>query len=230
MVTHTLAYAVAAAACAVAIAVPVVVAQTGGNTDARLASVDTPEAEQGSSWQVVDRDEGDVDGDGTEDQLRLRRRGGEHGDGPVRLEVELSGGGLVWTLALKDPLSAYIAAVIPLGRSGRAHVVLWQTSRALTRGSALRVFGVRDGELVGVRVADEEVPFGGGFAGSGTDFTTYWTKLTRRGRLITFQTPAEEAISPHAADVWEWQLGGRVLSPEFLGTYCQPPNSWSPCP
>lgn len=231
MVTRTLAYAVVVAACVVAVAVPVVIAQTGSGKVARLASGGTPEPGEGGSWKVVDRDEGDVDGDGIADQVRLRRRGGEYVGGPVRLEVELSGRGLVWTMALNDPLSTSIAGVIPLGRTELAQVVVWQTPRVLTKGSTLRVFGWRNGGLVEVPVLDEELPFGTGFAGRGVDFTTYWTTITSRGRLITFLTPARAAISPHAADVWEWQLDSRAISPKFVGTHCQHAgNTWSPCP
>ncbi len=254
MATRRLLAAAALAACVGAIAVPVVAAQDDRPDRARLVNVETPPTGQptepakpprshtprppneerpgiretaarairvGQSWQV------ELDGDGPDTVSLVGPAGkGSVEAGEVELVVELTHSG-IHRIGLPAGWSPEVV-MQTVRTSGPPAILVRQEGED---SSTLWLYGWWDGRLGELAAPNIGIPLGNGFQ-VGDVFTTYWTIVTPRGRLITFRTPAEDAYQPHAADAWEWLASDGSLGLKALGALCQNADdvTWSRCP
>ena len=186
----------------------------------------------GGHWPVIQTRRIDLDGDGSRDVVRLRKRGGEWGSGPVRIEAVLGPDRMAVGIVRRPGIDAMLLRRgVDLDADGDREVVLW-------RDMGPREIAVLD--LVGDRIRPARHPDHPPLASTYTPnrhARAWWP-----GRLHLFSTRSVRSfggtshyvVTPdrYAVRVWRWSLEGRALVAEDLGRRCvraTAPQEPEPC-
>lgn len=167
---------------------------------------------------LVDRDNADVDGDGTLDQVRLMSL--EAPDAVVpdfEIDVELSASGETVVYSIGESRDVRLGATVNLdGRRGEEIVAALEPETVDLHRAVPVVVSLRDGELVSI-VADDF----GTSGGPGSDGTRiYW--WVHDGQLWWWRSQepvAEDEQSPYAVDVLRFPREAVLRGVEH-GTWC----------
>jgi len=210
------AYLLTAAAVALVAGLPFVLSGDRDGSAPTTPAPDRTEPPTGDdpAWPVVRTVSLDLDGDGTDEEVRVRRGGGQ-----LRLEADLSTGGSEASVGVRAPAIALRVLPADLEGDGSEELVVGEYLGRV----AARVVLLEEGDLV---LADRSA-----VAPLTTEFTRdgrvqdWWVA---DGRLFSTRSTEAHAVSDHyvplppeyAVEVWSWSVVDGALVPRELGTRC----------
>lgn len=226
---HPATYVAAAAACAAAIAAPFVLTGDGGASPEPPPTTQTPslppQTDVGGDWPIpFPSDPVDVDGDGVQDQVRIRQEPGKPLVGPgVRVEVDLSStGDQVFGLTSSEGSFVNVMNAVDLDGDGDRELVL-----SRDEGVPAAVLALRDGQLAEATRPDDPplvtgtVPTGAGDRGRPSYLWVAGGGLYSYLSVDDFSgvDPVEDPTY-YEVDVTRWSLDDGTMVPTAEGRQC----------